>query len=197
MSTCLVLQFLLAYSLAVSLPTVSAETCYKEGINYSNCDTCYQTFAHALVNTDNNQYELSKAFFPTESAASVHVGVTYTDGVNATTYYWIMGGFYAIQPVNIFLYRSLFFSPPTYRQSSVNVTLPSECLVNDDYLEYATQRVCYILHGVQLLIVIIMYFYKVEGICSKSICCKDGGQFVYWNSCKRNGSCYQLFFWRW
>ena len=146
----LVLGLLLVTLLTISLPTVAGD-CYNRG-NYSNCASCYQTFANALVDTEDNKYHLSKAFFPTESAASVHVKVTYMSTSNTTdpvTYFWIMGGFYLIQPLDVFLYRSLFFSPPTYRKESVTVILPDQCFGDSngtsgelgEFFEYATQRV--------------------------------------------------------
>ena len=142
---------------AVNLPTVAGD-CYKKE-NYSNCATCYQTFANALVDTGDNKYRLSRAFFPTMNAAAVHVKVTYRSDSNTTdpkTYFWIMGGFYLIQPLNVFLYRSLFFSPPSYRQGTVTVILPDECFGDttesngtttelEEFFEYATQRVSLLL----------------------------------------------------
>ena len=140
--------------LTVSLPLVVCD-CYNTD-DYTNCATCYQTFANALVNTGDNKYRLSRAFFPIENAASVQVKVTYSSTSNETdpvTYFWIMGGFYVIQPLEVFLYRSLFFSPPTYRKESVTVVLPNECFNGlaesngtvskelQDFFEYATQRV--------------------------------------------------------
>lgn len=139
--------------LTSNLPIVAAD-CFSSG-NYDNCATCYQTFANALINTSDNKYNLSKAFFPTHKAISVHVRVEYIRVSNTSdskTYFWIMGGFYLIQPLDVFLYRSLFFSPPSYRQESVTVTLPDECFTNDtmtdftkktneEFFQYATQRV--------------------------------------------------------
>ena len=119
--------------------------------NFNNCATCYQTLANAIVDTADNKYEISRAFFPAENVASVHVKVTYRSESNQNsqiTYFWVMGGFYVIQPLNVFIYRSLFFSPPTYRQESVTVMLPDQCFEdlaksNDEkFLKFATQRVC-------------------------------------------------------
>lgn len=148
------LVLVLPIVLAANLPTVVGD-CYNKQ-NYNNCATCYQTFANALVDTGDNKYRLSRAFFPTQSAVSVHVKVTYEDSSNITDnkiYFWITGGFYIIQPIEVFLYRSLFFSPPKYRAKNVTVILPNECfgavsnpndtteLVNEEFFEYATQRV--------------------------------------------------------
>ena len=96
---------------------------------YENCATCYQTFSNALVNTEDNKYSLSRAFSPIDAAPPVQVEVYYQSKskIHNETLFWMSGGFYIFQPLNVFLYRSLFFSPPKYRQDSVTITLPDEC----------------------------------------------------------------------
>ena len=131
--------------------------CYDEPPNnssFDNCATCYQTFANALVNTADNKYRLSRAFFPIDAAAPVEVEVAYlrkSDNQELETFYWVMGGFYVFQPLEVFLYRSLFFSPPTFRKDYVTVVLPDECFGVESnfsvttelygFFEFATQRV--------------------------------------------------------
>ena len=130
----------LAILLVANFPAVVGD-CYSDN-NYSNCATCYQTFANAIVNTEDNKYRLSRAFFPTRNAASVQVKVTYKRNLNTTDaiiYFWVTGGFYLIQPLEVFLYRSLFFSSPSYRHESVTVFLPDDCFgteSNDTVTEF-------------------------------------------------------------
>ena len=132
--------------LCVCLPLVVSD-CYDEPPNsetYNNCGSCYQTFANALVNTADNKYILSRAFFPINNAPSVQVEITYrSNGTGRSLrYFWVMGGFFIFQPLDLFLYRSLFFSLPTYRKKAINVTLPHQCFGSDDsFFEYTTQRV--------------------------------------------------------
>ena len=136
----LVLCFLLTSPLSSD-----ARDCYKKG-SYENCATCYETFANALVNSENNLYEISKAFFPIDQVAPVEVDVTY-QSMNSSVnlqYHWIVGGFYVYQPLKIFMLRSLLFSPPAYREGSVTVFLPDNCFntTNEwEFFDYTTQRV--------------------------------------------------------
>jgi len=121
--------------------------------SYDNCATCYQTLANALIDTDDNRYSLSRAFFPPDTATPVVVKVTYhfkecdTSTSDATDcdriWYWTVGTFYLYQPLEVFVYRSLFFSSPAVSQSSLELNLPNECRVNasDDFYVYLTQRV--------------------------------------------------------
>ena len=144
MGSITVAGLLFATFIAFKLPTAVCD-CYTNN-DFSNCATCYQTFANALVDTEDNKYNLSRAFFPVENAASVQVEVTYISSNSSNTSLtcrWIKGGFYAIQPLNVFLYRSLFFSPPTWRKESVTVLLPDECfkIKNNTFFVYASQRV--------------------------------------------------------
>ena len=126
--------------------------CYDDPLGnnmaYGNCATCYQTFANAIVNTGDNKYELSRMFFPVDAVPPVQVEVTYnsTSGTsNKRVWYWLMGGFYVFQPLELFLYRSLLFSPPLGRMQSLTLKLPGQCFASSDhshdFFEYATQRV--------------------------------------------------------
>ena len=143
-----------------------AGDCYDDPPNnksFANCGTCYETFANALVNTADNKYSLSRAFFPVHDAPPVHVEVTYEnfDGTESTKWFWLTGGFYIFQPLHVFLYRSLYFSPPIYRRKSVIIILPDDCFDNtsaklEEFFEYATQRVSYIV--LALWSVFTMYF---------------------------------------
>ena len=140
----------------------------KNNKSYDNCDRCYQTLVNALIDTEDNKYHLGRAFFPDGEVKPVQVNVTYlpiedvadnnhdvkcttnanctTDYSNLdTTWYWILGEFYVYQPLEIFMYRSLFFSPPLYRRNSVDLYLPCQCFIDSgnyyDFFEYLTQRV--------------------------------------------------------
>ena len=157
-----VLQF------SISFPTVAGD-CYDDPPNnksYDNCATCYQTLANALLNTADNKYQLSKAFFPIKAVRPVKVKVVYTPELHCNTtnycdnkgnpednttsiWYWLVGDMYIYQPLEIFSLRSLFFSPPSWRQKCVVLCLPEQCFsmmdsVNfGDFFEFLTQRVCY------------------------------------------------------
>ena len=141
--------------------------------SYDNCATCYQTLANALINTGDNKYQLGRSFFPADSVTPVEVRVEYvpesqcnTENISCdsdetphtkpctsyeedqprndtTRWYWLAGEFYAFQPLNLFLFRSLFFSPPAWRKECVVLCLPDECLsdISADFFQYLTQRV--------------------------------------------------------
>ena len=159
----LILQF------CVSFPAVSGD-CYDDpsdnNRSYNNCDTCYQTLANALLNTGDNKYQLSNAFFPDDAVPPVEVRAVYMaetkcnppsnttncsdikqpfDDNTTSTWYWLAGEFYIYQPLQIFVFRSLFFSPPSWRQECVVLCLPEQCLNDsvtfDDFFKFLTQRV--------------------------------------------------------
>ena len=137
-----------------------AGDCYDDpqGNNksYDNCDTCYQTLVNALINTGDNKYQLSRRFFPDDQAAPIEVRVEYSPvsqsdsqsinnfaGNGSIIWYWLAGEFYEYQPLKLFLYRSLFFSPPPWRSQKVTLNIPENCLsvAPADFLTYLTQRV--------------------------------------------------------
>ena len=133
--------------LCISFSVVAGD-CYDK--SFSNCSTCYQTFANALIDTGDNKYLLSKMFFSIDTAPPVQVKITYRSTSNMTdsiVWYWLMGGFYVFQPLELFLYRSLIFSPPTWRKEYLTVVLPDHCFSNgsesksQEFFEYTTQRV--------------------------------------------------------
>ena len=137
--------------------TLVAGDCYDDAENnksYNNCATCFQTLANALINTGDNKYQLSNAFFPTTDVSPTQVTVTYVSLSNDSNntieekWYWLNGGFYVYQPLQIFFYRSLLFSPPAWRRRSVTLYLPVNCLLtgknNETRLKlfsFLTQRV--------------------------------------------------------
>ena len=135
---------LVALQLVISVPTVVGD-CSDDAVDYSNCGTCYLTFAKALVNTNDNKYRLSRTFFPVYAVSPVEVEVTYmsTNGTHphSKLWYWVVEAVFMMQPLELLLYRSLLFSPPSWRKQSLTLLLPDECLTNDEFLEHATQRV--------------------------------------------------------
>ena len=141
----LVLVLISALQLCIRFPAVAGD-CYDEPPNnnsYDNCATCYQTLANALVNTGDNKYQLSGMFFPIDAVTPVQVEVTYISisNVTARKMYWLKGGFYVFQPVELILYRSLFFSPPSWRKESITLELPDQCFDKSKYFHHITQRV--------------------------------------------------------
>ena len=152
----LVLVLISALQLCISFPAVAGD-CYDEPHNnksYDNCATCYQTLANALVNTGDNKYQLSDMFFPIDAVTPVQVEVTYISisNVTARIMYWLKGGFFVFQPLELIVYRSLFFSPPSWRRESITLELPDQCFdksnKSDKYFQHVTQRVSsyFILH---------------------------------------------------
>ena len=147
----LMLMLMSVLQFSICFPAVAGD-CYDELPNnkrHDNCATCYQTLANALVNTGDNKYNLSMAFFPIDVAPPVQVRVTYvrsSDLKIQATWYWLIGGFYLFQPLELFLYRSLFFSPPSLRREAVTLILPDQCFANADstiFFQYITQRVSF------------------------------------------------------
>jgi hypothetical protein len=163
---CPLLVLVLILQFCVSFPAVAGD-CYDEPPNnksYDNCDTCYQTLANALLNTGDNKYQLSKAFFPDDAVPPVEVRAVYmpetkctnsstancsdikqpSDDNTTSTWYWVTGEFFIYQPLQIFAYRSLYFSPPSWRQECVVLCLPEQCLNDsvtfDDFFKFLTQR---------------------------------------------------------
>ena len=139
-----VLSLALVLVLQLCFPAVIGD-CYDDELDnnksYNNCATCYQTLANALINTGDNKYRLSETFFPIASVQPVQVKVGYVNRASNQTireWYWLVGGFYLIQPLELFLYRSLFFSSPKWRQGGVILVLPEQCF--DTYDDLRAER---------------------------------------------------------
>lgn len=145
----------------------------KNNKSYDNCDRCYQTLVNALIDTEDNKYHLGNTFYPDDRVRPVEVTVKYLaisdapddidiDDMNCTinnqdancttnnsnlvtTWYWIRGEFYVYQPLDVFVYRSLLFSPPMWRSNSVELYLPYQCFIDsgnyNDFFGHLTQRV--------------------------------------------------------
>ena len=165
----LVLVLISVLQFSITFPAVAGD-CYddpqKNNKSHDNCATCYQTLVNALIDTEDNKYHLEKTFFPDDSVRPVQVTVEYlpvsdTEDVDYdvnctanntncatnldTTWYWIMGEFYVYQPLDVFVYRSLLFAPPQWRQKSVELYLPNQCFIDsgnyNDFFGHLTQRV--------------------------------------------------------
>ena len=172
MHSVLVLVLISVLQFSISFPAVAGD-CYddplKNNKSYDNCATCYQTLVNALIDTEDNKYHLGRTFFPDDDVKPVEVTVNYRPTVSDsddnhdvncttnctthtftitrldTTWYWIIGEFYVYQPLDVFMYRSLFFSPPMWRQQSVDLYLPRQCFKESgnyyNFFKYLTQRV--------------------------------------------------------
>ena len=118
-----------------------AADCKAEG---ESCHQCYQTLESYLLNTSDNKYQLRRVFYPLEVADPVFVTVTYQYiGTNTTKlWFWSEGIFYFLQPIEVFQFTSLFFGNPSWRSSTLNITLPSECeTASNEFMTELTQMV--------------------------------------------------------
>ena len=109
------------------------------------CREDYETLANFLINTTDNKYQLSIAFFPTERAPPAFVKVIYhynDSEIANQTWLWSSGAFYFFQPLRIFQYTSLFFGNPEFRVGNVTLMLPADCAnAPVPVMETLTQRV--------------------------------------------------------
>ena len=118
-----------------------AAGCKAEG---ESCHQCYQTLESYLLNTSDNKYQLRRVFYPLEVVAPVFVTVTYHYiGTNTTNlWFWSTGIFYFLQPMEVFQFTSLLFGNPSWRNSKINITLPSECVnASNEFMTELTQLV--------------------------------------------------------
>ena len=139
--------------------SVSAD-CYNDSAKtYNNCDTCYRTLVNAVLNTDNNKYNISTTMFPLDHVPPIYVEVYYVNtddcetikstdiktfcesNPNCQLWYWTAGTFYIYQPLDVFYYRSLFFSDPSWRTGTLSVCIPTECDAPEEFYKTLTQRV--------------------------------------------------------
>ena len=113
----------------------------------SSCD-CYISLAQNLFQSDDNVFNLSKAFFPPDTNTPEFVVVRYhfqnasTD--NVKTWFWAASASYFIYPLATFQFLSLFFGKPeAYWTAEVDVVLnATECEgVRMQHLTMLTQRV--------------------------------------------------------
>ena len=82
------------------------------------------------------------------TCADANTTPTCADANTTNTWYWLAGEMYIYQAMEIFSYRSLFFSPPKWRQECVVLCLPEPCLpmndssTSEEFFKFLTQRVC-------------------------------------------------------
>ena len=128
------------------------------------CRDDYEKLASTLINTSDNKYQLSIAFFPTERAPPTFVKVIYLyDDINVTndtsianetnianetsitneTWFWSAGAFYFFQPLQVYQFTSLLFgNPAEFRSGTVTLKLPANCAdAQTPIMETLTQRV--------------------------------------------------------
>ena len=118
--------------------------CKVAGRDGESCHLCYQTLESYLLNTSDNKYQLRRVFYPLEVVAPVFVTVTYHYiGTNTTNlWFWSTGIFYFLQPMEVFQFTSLLFGNPSWRNSKINITLPSECVnASNEFMTELTQLV--------------------------------------------------------
>ena len=110
----------------------------------SACSSSFHLLEADLLSRPQNRLQLTTKFFPPRDANPVIIKVDYNyNGSNVTNiWFWSESEFYFIQPLEIFLYTSLFFANQPYRKSSVTLELSADCLNAEDlHMRLLTQRV--------------------------------------------------------
>ena len=110
----------------------------------SACSTGFHLLEADLLSRPENRFQLTTKFFPPRDANPVIVKVDYKyEGSNTTNvWFWSESEFYFLQPLEIFLYTSLFFANQPYRMGSITLELSTDCLDADKvYIKVLTQRV--------------------------------------------------------
>ena len=113
------------------------------------CRDCYISLAQALFQSDENVFNLSKAFFPPDTNTPEFVAVRYhlrSDSGKDTVlvWFWAASASYFLYPLATFQFLSLFFGKPeVYWTATVDVTLnATECEgMKQQHLTILTQRV--------------------------------------------------------
>ena len=126
---------ILLFSLLLSASSTTAE---------SACSSSFHLLEADLLSRPQNRLQLTTKFFPPRDANPVIIKVDYNyNGSNVTNiWFWSESEFYFIQPLEIFLYTSLFFANQPYRESSVTLELSADCLnVEKQHMKLLTQRV--------------------------------------------------------
>ena len=133
-------QVLLLPILALSLLTPA--------LAQSGCSSSFHLLEADLLSRPDNRFHLATKFFPPRDANPVMVKVDYRyEGSNVTNvWFWSESEFYFLQPLEIFLYTSLFFANQPYRMGSVSLVLSTDCLdVEMFHIKALTQRVSIVL----------------------------------------------------
>ena len=111
----------------------------------SNCTDCYQMLVISLLSKDQNLFNLSKAFFPTNSddrPQFVTITYRFKDTNETKVWYWSEKGSFFVYPLQTFEYLSLFFGKASaFFSGSVTVTLDQDCLHAEHFMQHLTQRV--------------------------------------------------------
>ena len=108
------------------------------------CSSSFHLLEADLLSRPQNRFLLSTKFFPPRDANPVIIKVDYVyeDSNMTNVWFWSESEFYFIQPLEIFLYTSLFFANQPYRQSSLTLELSPDCLdAQELYMRVLTQRV--------------------------------------------------------
>ena len=108
------------------------------------CANSFHLLEADLLSRPQNRFLLATKFFPPRDANPVIIKVDYVyeDSNITNVWFWSESEFYLIQPLEIFLYTSLFFANQPYRQSTVTLELSTDCLnAKDLHMKVLTQRV--------------------------------------------------------
>ena len=132
-----ILTVILLFSLLLSI-SLSSEA------QLAACSSSFHLLEADLLSRPQNRFLLSTKFFPPRDANPVIIKVDYVyeDSNMTNVWFWSESEFYFIQPLEIFLYTSLFFANQPYRQSSLTLELSPDCLdAQELYMKVLTQRV--------------------------------------------------------
>lgn len=117
-----------------------------------SCSECYQTLVRSLLSKDQNLFNLSKAFFPTNSndrPQFVTVTYRFKDTNETKVWYWSEKGSFFVYPLQTFEYLSLFFGKASaFFIGNVTVTLDQECQHAELFMQHLTQRVSNVMYFV-------------------------------------------------
>ena len=116
----------------------------QEGSSNLSCSSSFHLLEADLLSRPQNRFQLMTNFFPPRDANPVIINVNYKyDGSNVTSMWlWSESEFYFIQPLEIFLYTSLFFANQPFRQGTITLELSADCLnVGVLQMKVLTQRV--------------------------------------------------------
>ncbi len=154
MSTTLVLSLLvLSGIVAVKSQRLANATCDDDEYE---CTKCYNLLVWNVLKSSKNRYDLSRAFFPPDTAPPVSVIVYYNfkdengdiDDSKQQLWFWSTSTYYHFQPLSVLQYTSLFFTDISNRIRHLYITLDIECSGNEkddgDYrnmMQLLTQRV--------------------------------------------------------
>ena len=108
------------------------------------CSSSFHLLEADLLSRPHNRFLLSTKFFPPRDANPVIIKVDYVyeDSNFTSVWFWSESEFYFIQPLEIFLYTSLFFANQPYRQSTLTLELSPDCInAQDLHMKVLTQHV--------------------------------------------------------